>query len=61
MNRTDLIRHLESHGCVRLREGGRHTVYKNPANGALSAIPRHREIKKFLAYKICDDLGVPRP
>jgi hypothetical protein len=44
-----------------VREGRKHTVYKNPANGLYSSVPRHRVIKKFLAYKICDDLGVPKP
>ena len=61
MKRTDLIRHLESHGCVFFREGARHTIYKNLATGAMSAVPRHREIKNILALKICDDLGIPRP
>ena len=27
MKRKDLIRHLESHGCEFLREGGNHTLY----------------------------------
>src|SRR5882672_6115019 len=57
MKRADLIRDLESHGCLYVREGGSHTVYRNPANGQASTIPRHREIKKHLARKICDDLG----
>ena len=61
MNRTDLVRHIESLGCVFVREGRKHTIYKNPANGAFSAIPRDRIIKNFLAFKICDDLGVTRP
>ena len=61
MNRTDLVRHLEAHGCRFVREGGKHTIYKNPANGAFSSVPRHREIKKYLAHKICDDLSIPRP
>ena len=60
MKRAALIRHLESHGCVFVREGGRHMVYKNLRNGAFSAVPRHREIKENLARKICDDLGIPR-
>jgi len=58
MKRLDLIRHLESHGCRLLREGGRHSVYYNPENNQTSAIPRHREINQFLARKICRDLGV---
>ena len=61
MKRKDLLRHLEAHGCVFFREGKKHTLYKNPATGAMSAIPRHRVIKRILAHKICDDLGVPHP
>jgi predicted RNA binding protein YcfA (HicA-like mRNA interferase family) len=61
MKRQDLVRHLESHGCYLLREGGRHSVYVNPVNDQTSAVPRHREINEFLARKICRDLGVPDP
>jgi len=61
MNRGDLIRHLESHGCYLLREGGKHSIYINPANNQTTSIPRHREIKKFLVRKICRDLGIPSP
>jgi predicted RNA binding protein YcfA (HicA-like mRNA interferase family) len=61
MKRADLIRHLESHGCTFFREGAKHSIYRNVATGAMSAVPRHREIKNILARKICDDLGVPRP
>jgi len=61
MKRADLIRHIESHGCEFLREGAKHTVYFNPLDGKSSTIPRHREIKKHLARKICDDLGIARP
>ena len=61
MNRADLIRHLEASGCVFVREGGKHTVYRNPANGRHSTVPRHREIKEGLVRKICRDLGVRAP
>ena len=61
MKRMDLIRHVESYGCLLLREGSRHSVYYNPENNETSAIPRHREINVFLARKICRDLGVPEP
>jgi mRNA interferase HicA len=61
MKRTDLIRHLEKHDCVFIREGGNHTIYKNPTNGRMSSIPRHRKVKENLAKKICDDLSVQRP
>ncbi len=61
MKRADLVRHLERHGCVFVREGGKHTIYRNPPNGSFSSVPRHREVKESLVRKICDDLGVPRP
>lgn len=61
MKRIDLIRHLESHGCRLLREGASHTLYVHAASGRVSALPRHREIKDFLARKICRDLDVPAP
>jgi mRNA interferase HicA len=61
MKRTDLIRHLELHGCELLREGGNHTIYVNRAESKASSIPRHREINDFLARKICRDLQVPEP
>jgi mRNA interferase HicA len=37
MKRRDLIRHLERHGCVLDREGNRHSIYRNPANGRCAA------------------------
>ncbi len=61
MKRHDLVRHLEAHGCFLLREGGRHSVFVNPAAGAISAVPRHGEINEFLARKICRDLQIPPP
>jgi predicted RNA binding protein YcfA (HicA-like mRNA interferase family) len=58
MKRLELIRHLEQHGCALLREGAKHSVYVNRANGKASTVPRHREINDFLARKICRDLEV---
>ena len=61
MKRHAPIGHVQSHGCSLLREGGKHSVYYNPANNQASAIPRHHEINDFLARKICRDLGIPEP
>jgi predicted RNA binding protein YcfA (HicA-like mRNA interferase family) len=61
VKRTDLIRHLERHGCEVHRQGGNHTAYINPSAKRSSSVPRHREVNDFLARKICDDLQVPRP
>ena len=61
MKRRDLIRHLETHGCQLLREGGKHSVYWNPASRKVSTVPRHTEINDFLARKVCRDLEIPLP
>jgi predicted RNA binding protein YcfA (HicA-like mRNA interferase family) len=61
MKRVDLLRHLEAHGCRLLREGGSHSAYVHPVTRKVSTVPRHREIKDFLARKICKDLEIPIP
>lgn len=62
MKRRDLIKHLEDHGCVLLREGRKHSRYVSLADHARqTTIPRHREISDFLARMICKQLGVPLP
>jgi predicted RNA binding protein YcfA (HicA-like mRNA interferase family) len=61
MKRVDLIRHVESQGCVFMREGGRHTVYVNPVARKVSTVPRHREINDFMAKKICRELEIAEP
>jgi len=61
VKRIDLVRHLESHGCRLLREGGSHSVFWNAATRKVSTVPRHREIKEYLARKICRDLEIPEP
>lgn len=61
MQRRVLIRHLELHGCVLLREGGEHSIYHNPATNQQAAVPRHREVSNIMARKICRLLGIPDP
>lgn len=59
MKRRDLIRHLESHGCKLIREGGSHSIYTNDTTGRKEAVPRHADIKKHLGRSICRNLNVP--
>jgi mRNA interferase HicA len=59
MKRTDLLRHLQTHGCVLLREDGKHSVFVNATSRKAPTVPRHREINDFLARKICRDLEIP--
>ncbi|MGD2021394.1 MAG: type II toxin-antitoxin system HicA family toxin [Thiohalocapsa sp.] len=49
MKRRDLIRRLESMGCVLIRHGGRHDWYHNPETKESQPVPRHREIQEHLA------------
>ena len=61
MKRRALLDHLQEHGCVLLREGGSHSSSANPRTACNEAIPRHTEIKKYLARSICRNLSVPFP
>ena len=59
MKRKELIQYLSSHECELVREGGRHSWWKNLSFDKRSAVPRHTEINDILANKICKDLGIP--
>jgi len=61
MKRHELLRHLRLYGCILKREGTRHSLYMNPANGVVETIPRHVEIDNRLARKICNRLQIPDP
>ncbi|MFP4166885.1 MAG: type II toxin-antitoxin system HicA family toxin [Opitutales bacterium] len=61
MKRTALLVHLTAHGCLLAREGGSHSIWKNPQTGEIQAVPRHKEIKKFTAKSICRKLGINPP
>lgn len=61
MKRGALLGHLQAHGCAPLREGAGHSIWQNPQTGRKEAIPRHQDIKKFLARSICKNLSVPIP
>jgi mRNA interferase HicA len=59
VKRHALIDHLRRQGCRLEREGARHSIYVNPANGAKVPVPRHAEIDNRLARKICQQLAIP--
>jgi mRNA interferase HicA len=52
MKRIDLIRAIESMGCILIRHGRKHDWYRNTVTGAAQPVPRHREIKETLAKHI---------
>ena len=59
----DLKNHLadlyQGSGCVLVRHGRRHDWYRNPTTGSSQPVPRHREIKEYLARHIIAVLGNP--
>jgi hypothetical protein len=59
MKWVDLIKEIESMGCVLVRHGAKHDWYKDPATGMAQAVPRHRKIKERLADRITRLLGGP--
>ena len=61
MKQRDLLRHLRFCGCMLKREGARHSLYVNPQNGAIEAVPRHVEVDNRLVEKICKRLEIPLP
>jgi mRNA interferase HicA len=48
---------LENSGCVFIRHGSKHDLYRNPKTGKQQPIPRHREIDELLAKHILKILG----
>jgi predicted RNA binding protein YcfA (HicA-like mRNA interferase family) len=52
MKRNNLVKYLEQNGCVFTREGGNHTLYKNPDNGKVSTVTRHPDIREELCSSI---------
>ena len=59
MRLNTLRRHLSRHGCYLKREGSAHSIWVNRATGAQDSVPRHSEIKDWLARRICRNLSVP--
>lgn len=58
MKRKEFIRELEKAGCVLYRHGSKHDIYRNPATGQKSPIPRHTEVKDSLCRLIRKQLGL---
>ncbi|HQP96868.1 MAG TPA: type II toxin-antitoxin system HicA family toxin [bacterium] len=57
MKRKDLLKRIASAGCVLVRHGSRHDLYRNPNTGKKQPVPRHDEIDENLAKHIIKELG----
>lgn len=58
MKRQEFLAYLKRNDCELLREGSRHSWWRNSKLNKRSSVPRHREITDTLARKICKDLGI---
>ena len=61
MKRKELVRYLVQHGCMLSREGGKYSIFSNPAIGKEIPVTRHTEIADFTVKKICKELGLQPP
>ena len=57
MKRKELLKQLASLGCMLVRHGARHDLYRNPATGKKQPVPRHDEIDEKLAKHIIKELS----
>jgi len=57
MKRADLIKQITARGAVFVRHGSNHDIYMQPKNGNTEPVPRHNEIKEFMARKILKNLS----
>jgi predicted RNA binding protein YcfA (HicA-like mRNA interferase family) len=57
MKRVDLIKIIRNNGAQFLRHGGSHDVYWQPKTGREEAVPRHTEIKEYVAKSIIKNLS----
>ncbi|WP_461246975.1 type II toxin-antitoxin system HicA family toxin [Treponema sp. R6D11] len=57
MKRVELIKLLNARGAVFVRHGSNHDIYMQPKNGNTEPVPRHSEIKEFMAKKIIKNLS----
>ena len=58
MKRNAPLRFLRKHGCNLKREGSAHSLWINPLNGVVEAIPRHSEIADKLVRKFCKRMDI---
>jgi predicted RNA binding protein YcfA (HicA-like mRNA interferase family) len=57
MKRAELIKLLTAKGAILVRHGTNHDIYVQPKNGNTEPVPRHNEIKEFMAGKIIKNLS----
>jgi mRNA interferase HicA len=57
VKRRELIKKIEAEGAILIRHGGKHDWYQNLATKVCQPVPRHNEIKEYLAQSILRKLS----
>jgi len=57
MKRGALLKRIKAMGCVFIKHGKKHDVYKNLRTGFEERIPRHTDINENLARHIIRNLS----
>lgn len=57
MKRRDLVKKITEAGAILIRHGGKHDWYQNPKTKMSQPVPRHTEIKEYVARSIIRKLA----
>jgi len=57
MKNGELLKRIKAQGCVFVKHGKKHDVYKNPRTGIEERVPRHNDIHEILAKRIIQRLS----
>ena len=57
MKKGLLLKKIKAKGCVFVKHGKKHDVYKNPRTGIEERVPRHNDINENLANHIIENLS----
>ena len=57
MKRGALIKRIMAQGCIFIKHGKKHDVYKNLRTGIEERVPRHSDISENLAMHIIRNLS----
>ena len=57
MKKGALLKRIKAQGCVFVKHGKKHDVYKNPRTGIEERVSRHNDINENLANHIIANLS----
>ena len=57
MKKGELLKWIKAQGCIFVKHGKKHDVYKNPRTGVEECVPRHNDINEILAGVIIKNLS----